>query len=403
MTTTSHPVRHSQGHDTARSAHTVAGRAATLAIGVAVALDGVALILLGLLVPTPSLQRLVEVVLGAAVLVPGLLMIRTGLRGNQPLKLGVLPGDVVLAGALFYLGVAMPVFHDGNLSYSAGVSQFMVVLVGLALGSVALALSGATTPPKPAASVDPPAAVRDGVILIVGTILVAIALSQLGLARLTPPMWNWISFLAITIPGMLILVAREFVKQVRRSQRPGTRPRLFGLLMTEAMLFGGLWVMIYGSGANLTLGKNGYTTGFKGDTDGLTLVVVAVVVLIVARAILPQPTSAAPVSRAILRKIVYALGVIAFIYGERSVVIGKSPAIVFGAAAPAAAVILAAGLAVLIAGRIIAHPAAPSHPELSAPRRVDLVGAPLTQPGARTGSALPDQVVRPTEGSWPSR
>lgn len=123
------------------------------------------------------------------------------------------------------------------------------------------------------------------------------------------------------------------------------------------MLVGGLFVMIYGSGANLTLGKNGYTTGFKNNATGLTLLLVAAIVLAVVRGAakraVPQRNPALVV---VLGNLVYAGAVIAFIYGERSVIMGKPPMLLTGAAAAAASVILVTGVLILVIGRSLASP-----------------------------------------------
>ncbi len=350
-----------RGHGAAvRGGAVSAARVGCVVVGAAIALDGLGLLLLAVSARAGVLPKGVELLLRLVVLIPGLLITRTGIAGRYPLELGVFPGELVLAGALLYLGVAMPVFHAGGVSYSAGLGQFLGVLVGLFLGSAGLALSGASTPPHTEASgVYPPAALRDSVLLIVGTIVVAIALSQLGMAKLTPPKWNWISFAGITVPGMLILIGREFFTQAYRPHHRGSRPPLLRLLLTELLLVVGLAVMLYGSGANLTLGKNGYTTGIKNNTDGLALLIAAAVFLVVFCGLLsPSPSAAhgrAAVRLALARNVAYAVGAIAFIYGERSVIMGKGPVPSFGAALPGAAAILLAGLLILIVGRLVAR------------------------------------------------
>ena len=86
---------------------------------------------------------------------------------------------------------------------------------------------------------------RDGVILIVGTILMAIAFGQLAGAALKAPQWNWISFLGITTPGMFLLMGREGIKaRLETWQGLARVPRLF---ITETLLVLGLAIMLYGS------------------------------------------------------------------------------------------------------------------------------------------------------------
>ncbi len=332
-------------------------RTAAGVLGVITVADGIALMVLAFAGDPGTAIRLAEVAIGAAVLVPGLLLVRLGLSRGA-VRLGVLLPEVVLAGALLTLGVAMPAFHRGAVGYQTARDQFLLVVLALALGSAGLVLSGVSMPTaERGGKLSFAGALRDGVLLIVGTILLAIGIGQLAGPKLMPPMWNWISFLGITIPGMLVLIAREFVKQAdrRRGHRgPGALGRS---LLIELMLVGGLFVMVYGSAANLTLGKNGFTTGFKNDTAGLTLLLAAVVVLAIVRGAakraVPQRSTALVV---MLGNLLYAAAVIAFIYGERSVIMGKPPMIQIGAAAGAASAILVTGVLVLVIGRTLASP-----------------------------------------------
>ncbi len=52
-----------------------------------------------------------------------------------------------------------------------------------------------------------------------------------------------------TVPGMLILIGREFLTQACRPHHRGSRPPLLRLLLTELLFVAGLAVMLYGSGA----------------------------------------------------------------------------------------------------------------------------------------------------------
>ncbi len=332
-------------------------RTAVGVLGLITVADGMALMVLAFAGDPGGAIRLAEVVFGAAVLIPGLLLVRMGFSRGA-VRLGLLLPEVVLAAALLTLGVAMPAFHQGAVGYQTARNQFLLVVLALALGSAGLVLSGLSAPTaERGGRLSFPGALRDGVLLIVGTILLAIGIGQLAGPKLMPPMWNWISFLAITIPGMLVLIAREFVKQAdrRRDHRgPGALGRS---LLIELMLVGGLFVMIYGSAANLTLGKNGFTTGFKNDTAGLTLLLAAIIVLVLVRGAakraVPQRSTALLV---MLGHLLYAAAVIAFIYGERSVIMGKPPMIEFGAAAGAGSAIVVTGLLVLVIGRALASP-----------------------------------------------
>lgn len=358
MTTTTDSPRpnHAQagGRNSRRDGLT---RTAAGVLGVITVADGIALMVLAFAGDPGTATRLTEVVFGGVILVVGLFLVRSGVS-RGPVRLGVLLPEIVLASALLTLGAAMPAFHRGAVDYQTARDQFLLVVLALALGSAGLVLSGLSAPTaERGGRLSFPGALRDGVLLIVGTILLAIGIGQLAGPKLMPPMWNWISFLGITIPGMLVLIAREFVKQAdrRRDHRgPGALGR--GLLI-ELMLVGGLFVMIYGSGANLTLGKNGFTTGFKNDTAGLTLLLAAIVVLVIVRGAakraVPQRSTALVV---MFGNLLYVGAVIAFIYGERSVIMGKPPMIEIGAAAGAASAILVTGLLVLVIGRTLASP-----------------------------------------------
>jgi hypothetical protein len=247
----------------------------------------------------------------------------------------------------------MPAVQAGGVPYAAGVSQFLGVLLALFLGATALALSAATRPTPPRfGQISPPAALRDGVILITGTILLAIALTQVALPALRPPRWNWISFLGITVPGMLLLIAREAVRQVTRGTGTGPR-RAACRVASELLLVCGLTVMLYGSGANLILGRNGYSTGIRGNAAGLVLWGLAAAFLTLGRRVLAATTVAAlrPRVRILLDRLMFVVAAAALILGERSMVMGRDPVVVFGGALPAASPILLSAALVLVAGR----------------------------------------------------
>ncbi len=357
-------------------------RGVSIGAGAALTVDGLVMVALAMVAGAPLPLRLVEFALAIGVAAPGVWIAKLGIGGRHPLAVGVLLPEIVLAGALIYLAVgggggggggrclparvtsgafisrppARPVFHTMGIAYPVGLAQFLAVLLALGLGSVGLVLSGAThVRADEVGLVSFPLAVRDGVILIVGTILVAIGTGQLAAAQLTPPKWNWISFGAITVPGMLLLIAREMVKQAhRRDPRVRSLPRL---MLTEAMLVMGLFLMVFGSIANLTLGANGYVKGLAGNDAGLLVLAVAVVFLFVIRGLgktlAKDRTGRLGVGGAMLANLAFALGVIVFIAGERSVIVGKSPLPSFGAAFPAAVLIAVVGLLILIPGRVL--------------------------------------------------
>lgn len=291
-------------------------------------------------------RLILELILGAAVFVSGAFIVGAGATDRRTARLHLAAGELALAATIVYLGVAMPPFHAGSVGHDTGVAQFVAVISGLVLGATVLAL-----PAPPAATsssstgIHWPSIVRDSVILIVGTIVVAIGLAQLANPGLMPPKWNWTSFLGITIPGMLILVfVRGPLKAVRRG---GRAARQLGL---ESLLVVGLSVLVFGSVTNLSLGASGYAVGLKGNGAGLRLWLAAAVFLVVVRGAvkLADPKGFARVGAGVARKLLYVAGAVTLIYGEKSMITGKPPAVVLGGAAPTAATILAFGLLLLI-------------------------------------------------------
>jgi hypothetical protein len=310
---------------------------------------GVAMLVMGFLTPGGIGRLIAEIGLSAAVLFAAGLLFRTIVdKKGAPRGVGLLSGEVELAATFLYLGVAYP----------AAISQFIAVLAGFALGAGELALSGASKSARPAGKVTFPAVVRGGVILIVGTILLAIALGQLPGAALKPPQWSWISFLGITIPGMLLLVAREGIKEGLENWGQQSRFRgVLSLLATEVLLIVGLTIMLYGSYSNLTLGKNGYLVGIKGNATGLILWAGAALFLILVRGSFKWALSVETrrTYHRILSMLLYGVAVVAFIYGERSVLTGKNPLLAVGGAAPAALLIVLGAMLVLVVGRAAAQ------------------------------------------------
>ena len=282
--------------------------------------------------PIGRVRLAAEVASGAALVVSGVLLGRSARQAGRGISAGILPGDLALAGALLYLGLAMPPFQQHHTVRATAVAQFVTVLAGLVVGCAGLLLSRT---PTARAGVSPGRMVRDGVLLITGTILVAIALGQLANPMLMPPKWNWISFIGITIPGMLILVAREGLK---------TRTAPAAVIGSEVVLVAGLAVMLLGSNANLIQGKNGYHAGLVGNSTGLALWLAAAALLVVARS--GWKLAGSPGVPAIGAAL-YLVGVAPLIYGERAVQLGKDPVFKVGAAFPAAAAILAGGVAVV--------------------------------------------------------
>lgn len=358
MTTTiNEPRRILSGYPPGAAPVAVARWAGT-GLGIALSADGMILALLAVLTAPPRVLQLAEIALSLAVAIPGLRITQVALADRRPLGIGVLLPEIVLAAAMVYLATALSLFHAGHIAYPGAVSQFVTVLAGLGLGAAGLVLAGATTPSAlEAGRVSFPIAVRDGVILIIGTIVVAIAIGQLAGPKLTPPHWNWISFAGITVPGMLILVTREMVKQAYRRSQHQQRSQLARLVVTESLLIGGLFMMFYGSITNLTLGKNGYTTGFAGNNAGMVLLVGAAVFLIAVRGMIKASATSLSgrslIPRMLVTNLAFTAGAIAFFYGERSVIVGHAPSLSLGAAFPAALMIAVIGLLILIPGRVL--------------------------------------------------
>ena len=301
---------------------------------------------------TGIIFKAIETFLSSGMLAAAILLWRTVLRKEyQSRGVGLLAGEIALACAFVYLGVAMPVFHQGLASAHTASIQFVAVLATLVVGSAALALSGFSKPSRPLGQVTFPSMVRDGVILLTGTVLLAIALGQLSGAAIKPPHWNWISFLGITIPGMLLLVAREGLKEYFET-RSGSGSFLC-LLLTDTLLVLGLTIMFYGSYTNLTLGINGYQVGLKGNAAGLSLWIIAALVLLLVRGVFKVRFSHRDnrMSYRVMSKLLYILAVVPLIYGERAIITGNSPLFAAGAAAPTVALFLLGGFLVLVIAR----------------------------------------------------
>ncbi len=328
--------------------HNRVARQASGIVSLVMAGTGVAMIGLALATDVPSTRKALEVLLGVAVVVSGALLARSRMKAVADVSAGLLPGEITLAAALVYLGVAMPAFQHGA-ARSQAVGQFVAVVVALVVGCAGLVYSRAPVghPGKRSLAV----MVRDGVLLITGTIVVAIATGQIANPALKPPKWNWISFLGLTVPGMLILIAREGLKGSFHRQAPqnsGARVAQAGIV--EALLVVGLGIMIFGSNANLALGKNGYQTGLKGNSQGLTLWLGAAAFLIIVRGLVKVALAPAGSRLAVpaVTSLLYIVGVTALIYGERSVQMGKNPLVSFGGAVLPAAFMLLGGIAVLV-------------------------------------------------------
>ncbi|MDP9068467.1 MAG: hypothetical protein M3N53_09040 [Actinomycetota bacterium] len=331
---------------TAETTSTASANGSAKALGFGFLALGVAMVAMALLAPVDSGARAAEAVGGALAAMGGALLLARGAHA------GMTAGTLTLAASLVYLAVTNDEFHQGGVGYSIAVAQFVTVPIGLVLGGIAFALT-----PGPRTTGRVGDFIPDGVVLVVGTILLGIGLGQIGNERLMTPMWNWISFLGLTVTGMLVLVvARGALKAAVGGERR-SRPafRFLGALATELLLVGGLALMMYGALNNLVLGANGFRTGFKGNGGGLALWIGAALFLVVVRGgfkfVARNQQGAA---QAVVRELLYFAGVFAFIVGERSVLSGKPPGVPIGGALPAAAVILLGALFLLVPVRMAA-------------------------------------------------
>ncbi|GCE07434.1 hypothetical protein [Dictyobacter aurantiacus] len=317
-------------------------------------LIGITMLTLLFLTNGSVLIKGIEVVLSLSMLVASLLMWSELMLKEQQTAGGVLlAGDLALAVSFLYLGVAIPAFHQGYTTPTFALAQFITVLAGLIAGSGALVLARSLSAARRRGVIRFSDMVRDGVQLITGTILFGIALSQLVLADLKAPQWSWISFLGITIPGMLILVGREGLKERCEGVR-GWR-RVPSQLLIELLLIVGLSIMLYGSYVNLTLGANGYLVGIKGNAAGFRLWLIAALLLVGVRGgfKLAFGRRSDQLWYRVLNNLLYVLLLVPFIYGARSVFAGQPPLVRIGAAWPDVVPILIAAILLLVVGRSV--------------------------------------------------
>lgn len=307
---------------------------------------GLTMLVMALIAPVDPAPRAAEAA-GALATIAGALQLARGAPHNA-----LAAGGLTLLGSLVYLAVTNTEFQAGGVGYSIGVAQFVTVPIGLVLGGAAVALTQGTADARRTARMGD--FVPDGAILVVGTILMGIALGQFANERLMPPKWNWISFLGLTVTGMLLLVVGRGAAKAAFRDGP-RRTRALVVLATELVLVAGLAVMMYGALNNLVLGANGFETGFRGNGDGLALWAGAAVFLVVVRggfklAVADRGGLAGKVASELL----YFVGVFAFIVGERSVISGKPPDVPVDGAGFAATVILLGSLFLLVPVRMAA-------------------------------------------------
>jgi hypothetical protein len=279
---------------------------------------------------------------GASVLViaSAVLLLRSSLGRELP-RAGLLPGELALDGAFLYLAMTAETFHGPDaVSRTVGIAQFAIVIVELAAGCGALIFFRTTRrDPRSAFAM----AVRGGVMLAVGSLLLAMAVTALSSSTFHLPRWNWASFVGLTVPGILVLIAREEVK--KRSGQ--SRNPILEILGTEGLLVFGLSLMVWGSTANLTLGVDAFRVGIPGEVVGAGLWVVAALLLL-ARRVVWRADSAKTRQPEVAPAIAYSAALILFVFGERAVELGQSPEIAIGHGAVAGALLALAGFAVLV-------------------------------------------------------
>jgi hypothetical protein len=260
--------------------------------------------------------------------------------GHERPVAGLLPGELALDGAFLYLAMTAQTFHGQHaISREVGIAQFAIVILELVAGCGALVFF--RTERRDARAVFA-VAVRGGVMLAVGSLLLAMAVAAASGATFHLPDWNWTSFLGLTVPGILVLIARE---ELKKRWRPAGHPALASL-GTEGLLVIGLSLMVWGSTANLTLGVDAFHGGVRGDVIGAGLWMLAAVALLARRVIWPGASTTSR-RREIAVAVAFTLALTVFVFGERAVELGRAPAIAIGHTGIAAA--LAAAAVVVIA------------------------------------------------------
>ncbi|MGI8689317.1 MAG: hypothetical protein ACR2M3_12125 [Thermomicrobiales bacterium] len=353
-------------------------QAAALAAGASLFIVGAGMVALAFAAYVSVGRFVAEAVIGVIVTGGGGALLLSALKGQPRSKAAALIGDATLLGSLFYLGTVLPPFNHHAVGRTVANLQFIAVILAITIGTAAIALTPAPehnfTGWKHIGQI---ALAGDGVVLVAGTILLGIGLGQLDKAALMPPKWSWISFLGLTVPGMIVLVMiRGAVKKLGPTERTlGWQPKgIWVLLGWELLLVAGLGVMIYGALYNLVLGANGFTGGFKGNTNGLLLWATAAAFLIFVRGPFERVLIRLQERRRFpaVREALYVVGAFAFIVGERSVISGKAPTLATGAAFPIAFLIILAAALLLVPIRLVTKPAELGKPE---PHVVEAAGA----------------------------
>lgn len=281
-----------------------------------------------------------EAIASLLVVAAGVGLFRAAHGSGRPMA-GLLPGELALDGGFLYLAMAAETFRGPHpASRGVAIAQFAVVVLTLVAGSGALVFFRTErTDPRSRLAM----AVRSGVLLAVGSLLLAMAVAAASASTFHLPKWNWASFLGLTVPGILVLIAREDAKKTWRS---APHPARAGLA-TDGLLVVGLSLIVWGSTANLTLGVDAFHLGVRGDLIGAALWLLAAGALLARR--LPRPVRGPRTRRPdIAIAAGYLVALTAFVTGERAVELGTPPVIAAGQADIAAALAVAALLVLAV-------------------------------------------------------
>lgn len=303
------------------------------------ALAGLAGLILSGSTPVSTPFAAGEAAASLIVIASAVVLFRTARGSDRPVA-GLLPGELALDGAFLYLAMTAETFHGPDaVSREVGIAQFAIVILELVAGCGALVFF--RTEGRDARSVFA-MAVRGGVMLAVGSLLLAMAVAAASASTFHLPDWNWTSFLGLTVPGILVLIARE---ELKKRWRPAGHPALASL-PSEGLLVLGLSLMVWGSTANLTLGLDAFHIGVRGDVIGAGLWMLAAGALLAGRVLWPAASTTSR-RREIAVAVAYTLALTVFVFGERAVELGGSPAVAIGHAGVAAT--LAAAAVVVLA------------------------------------------------------
>ena len=268
----------------------------------------------------PLWQRLIDAAIALVVVAGALTVIRDGRAG----RIRLLGGELAIDAAFAYVVVALASRPVGAPLRSV---ELVLGLGGLVTGAGALAVA-----PLDDGSVA--AAVRRSVLLITGTILIALAVGQLEHPGLSMR-WNWVPFLGFAVPGMLTVLGAELLR--------GSAASRGRTLATTVALVAGVAILLYGSINNLALGQGGLGAGIRA-TPALSAAAAATAAL-VAGGSLSRRWRPAWVS-----DLITAAGVLGMVVTERIAVlhadVGVGP---LPAAVSRGLPVLAGGLIVVIA------------------------------------------------------